>query len=192
LFDDQGSAVDITSLEPSASDFRRSMIYVPTSVVVASAMVNGEPVGMVVGTFTSVSMEPPLVGFFGSDDSMSLSALLKADVIAFSLLSQDDEAVCDAFRLPMQERFEHTPWHVSEYGAPVVDDAPLTLHTTLYDSHQVGDHRLLTFVVHVAQRNPEHSRPLLYYRRQLSRLDPVKRVREEMWQLGWRDDDHLM
>ncbi|GCE42962.1 putative oxidoreductase, mmyf [Rhodococcus wratislaviensis] len=67
----------------SQKQFRAAMRRLPTSVVV-SAVLDDAPIGMVVGTFSSVSMDPLLVGFFGDHRSSTLEPLLETDQWSFS------------------------------------------------------------------------------------------------------------
>lgn len=111
-------------------EYRIAMSSVPTSVVIAAAMVGQQPVGMVVGTFLSMSLDPPLVGFFGDHRSSTLKPLLDGPVLSFSLLRQEDLSVCDSFRRPLQERFNGLDWTVSALGAPRLERALTTIHAT--------------------------------------------------------------
>lgn len=170
------------------SDYRKAMSAVPTSVVVASSMVDGKPVGMVVGTFSSVSMDPPLVGFFGDHRSSTLEPLLRSQRLSFCLLRQDDLAVCEAFRLPLEQRFTQVDWAVSDHGTPVLTDALLTVHTTLHQVFDTGDHKCVLAEVVDVESHYTATRPLVFFRHRLSRLDPGHMLDAEMWQLGWDED----
>ncbi len=89
------------------AEFRSHMAKVPTSVVVAAALDGDAPIGMVVGTFTSVSLVPPMVGFLGDLGSTTLPRLIGSGRISFSVLASEAfPAVTDAFRRPPHERFE--------------------------------------------------------------------------------------
>ncbi|HRW20108.1 MAG TPA: flavin reductase, partial [Dermatophilaceae bacterium] len=59
-----------------SGDYRALMARVPTSVVVVATMVEGAPIGMLVGTFTSVSLQPKLVGFLADLGSRTVHQLL--------------------------------------------------------------------------------------------------------------------
>lgn len=170
------------------SDYRKEMSAIPTSVVVASSMVDGEPVGMVVGTFSSVSMNPPLVGFFGDHRSTTLRPLLTSERLSFCLLRQDDLAVCEAFRLPIHERYSKVDWTVSDHGTPVLNDALLTIHTKLHRVFDTGDHKCVLAEVVDVESHHTSKRPLVFFRHRLSRLDPGHMLDAEMWQLGWNED----
>lgn len=171
--------------EVTPTAYRRALSAVPTSVVVAASIRDGEPIGMVIGTFTSVSLDPPLVGFFGDRKSSTLGPLLTCEYLTFSLLRQEDLAVCAAFRRPLRERFSAVTWFPSRYGTPVLDNAVLTVHTRLYDVSDAGDHRCVLAQVIGLETAGTVRRPLLFHKHRFSRLDPGRVLAEELWQLGW-------
>lgn len=174
--------------EPVALDgstFRRVLAYVPTSVVVASTRTEGVPVGMIVGTFTAISSDPPLVGFFGDTRSSTLDTLLAGNGIAFSLLSEDDEQVAEAFRLPLVERFAAFAWHDDEGGNPVPDAAVIIVSGVVQSAEPVGDHVAVVVEVTGAQVPRARAKPLVHFNHRLSKLVPDRSAHVDLWQLGW-------
>jgi flavin reductase (DIM6/NTAB) family NADH-FMN oxidoreductase RutF len=176
-------ALLISGMTPT--NYRRAMGRIPTSVVIAGGMVDGRPVGMVIGTFTSVSLDPPLVGFFGDHRSETLPHLLEAGRWSFSVLDQHDLATCDMFRGPIAERYANLAWSVSELGTPHLDSAVLTIDAEFYSVSPAGDHdAVLGLVLKVTTGDPM-SRPLVFQSGRLARLDPGQMLDREIWQLGW-------
>lgn len=178
----------VLSSRVTEREYRTAMSSVPTSVVIAAAMVREQPVGMVVGTFLSMSLDPPLVGFFGDHRSSTLKPLLEGPVLSFSLLRQEDLSVCDSFRRPLPERFDGLDWAVSALGAPRLDRALTTIHAAPWQNLEVGDHTCVVAEVRDVEVHSTTARPLVFFRRRLSRLDPGHLLDEEMWQLGWQDE----
>ena len=171
----------------SQKQFRAAMRRLPTSVVVVSAVLDDAPIGMVVGTFSSVSMDPLLVGFFGDHRSSTLEPLLETDQWSFSLLAQDHSAVADNFRRPRAERFTDIAWSMSDHGTPVIDGAVLTIHGRQHSVQPAGDHCLVLAEVTHIETSPALCRPLVYFESRLTRLDPGHLVPGDSWQLGWSD-----
>ena len=68
--------------------FRQVMGQVPTTVTVVTAMVDENPVAMVIGSFVSISLEPPLAGFFCTSTSSTWAELKKADVLGVNVLGE--------------------------------------------------------------------------------------------------------
>ena len=79
----------------SASEFRETLGHYPTGVAVVTAVAgDGGPAGMVVGSFTSVSLDPPLVAFLPTKDSGSWARLATADRFCVNVLAADQEDLC--------------------------------------------------------------------------------------------------
>lgn len=172
-----------TSLDPSA--FRAASRRLPTTVVVVGGLRGGSPVGMLVGTFTTVSLDPLLVGFLGDRGSSTLPLLLELEHLSFSVLDQDDVEAANQFRKPLDERFASLPWSVSSHSTPVIDTAVMIFHTTVHSVVPAGDHQLvLGEVIDIEQRHPAR-RPLVFVEGRMTRLDPAHVVGAHLWALGW-------
>src|SRR4051794_20153480 len=75
--------------------FRETLGHYPTGVAVVTAMAeDGDPAGMVVGTFSSVSLDPPLIAFFPARDSWSFGRLRTANAFCVNVLASDQEPLC--------------------------------------------------------------------------------------------------
>lgn len=121
---------------------RSVMSRYPTGVAVAaSCMADGEPVGLVVGTFTSVSLTPPLVAFFPSRSSRTFTRMRSAASFAVSVLGVEHEDVRRAFaRHDQARRWEHVGWSPGPAGAPVIDGALAWVECTWAGIDPAGDH----------------------------------------------------
>ncbi|CAL9569378.1 Flavin reductase [Actinosynnema sp. ALI-1.44] len=158
---------------PTATRFRSAMRHLPTSVVVAAGMSpTGEPVGMLLGSFTSVSLDPLLVGFLGDDNSTTLPALLALDHWTFSVLADDDDLTPDAFRLPQSERFDKVKWSITPYNTPAIDNAVLTIHTRNHSTVPAGDHRLVLAEVLDTTILDATRSPMVYVHGRMTRIAP--------------------
>ena len=86
---------------------RRALAHYPTGVAVVTALGPGDaPVSMVVGTFTSVSLDPPLVGFLADRNSASWQGIKAAGHFCVSVLGAGHEHVCRAFATKAPDRFQ--------------------------------------------------------------------------------------
>jgi 3-hydroxy-9,10-secoandrosta-1,3,5(10)-triene-9,17-dione monooxygenase reductase component len=172
---------------PDAVTFRQALSRVPTSVVAVSAMHEGRAVGMLVGTFTSVSLEPLLVGFLGDRGSSTLPTLLRAGTVAFSVLRETDLRTVEAFRRPSQARFEGVSWELDrQFGSPVLTGAPLVVFGRPWAETDAGDH-IFVLVEVLGVRTSGPARPLVFCGRRLTRMDPGHMVDNDIWQLGWHE-----
>lgn len=121
------------------------------------------PVGMLIGSFTSVSLDPPLVGFFPSRASTTWPRLRRAGRLCFSVLADDQRWVSDAFARPDRAKFDLVPWSPTASGAPVLDGAAAWVDTVLEAEIETGDHWLALARVVDMDADPAR-RPLVFYR----------------------------
>ena len=124
----------------SATDMRSVMAHVPTAVAVVAAMTPSGPAGLTVGTFTSVSLDPPLVGFFPAHSSTSWPQVEQADRFAVSVLAEHSEDVCRRFAQSGGDKFAGLAWHLSPLGSPVLDEALAWFDCELETRQEAGDH----------------------------------------------------
>jgi flavin reductase (DIM6/NTAB) family NADH-FMN oxidoreductase RutF len=124
-------------------EFRAVLGRYPTGVVVVAALVDGEPVGMAVNSFTSVSLEPPLVAFCAALTSSTWPRMRRAGGYAMSLLAADQEATCRTFARKGVDRFAGVRWSPSPGGHPVLAGALAWLDLETYGSQPAGDHELV-------------------------------------------------
>lgn len=125
----------------SPETFRAIMSHYPTGVcVITSVTPEGEAVGMTVGTFTSVSLDPPLIGFFPDKGSTSWPTINETGRFCVNILAEDQEFLCRKFAGPRHERFSDVIHRVSEDGLPVLDGAIAWVECAVYSVQEAGDH----------------------------------------------------
>ena len=120
--------------------FRETLGHYPTGVAVVTAIVDGQPVGMVVGTFSSVSMNPPLVAFYPMADSRSFALLRNAASFCVNVLASDQEALCRQFATAGERKFDGVEWRAAALGAPILEGAVSWIECTFDDVREAGDH----------------------------------------------------
>lgn len=120
--------------------FRDVMGHYPTGVVVVSAMVDDAPVGMVVGTFSSVSLDPPLVSFMPMTTSSTYPKLRAADHVCISVFAHDQMKACRTLASKDPEKFDKVAWTLSPSGAPMIDGAVAHIHGRITKEVEAGDH----------------------------------------------------
>lgn len=129
------------NVEPAL--FRQVLGCYATGVVVVAALVDGGPQGLAVNSFTSVSMDPPLVAFCAALTSSTWPALRQAGSFAVSVLSRRQEEACRTFARKGADRFARIRWTVSPGGHPVLDGALAWLDLRAADIRPAGDHELV-------------------------------------------------
>lgn len=145
---------------------RQVLSAVPTSVSVVCTEDAGVPVGSTIGSFTSVSLEPPLVAFFAMDTSSATQTVLRRGRFTVNVLSEHQEAVCQRFATPGIDRFINTAWKWSREGLPLIDGALVTIECSVQSATRAGDHlAIMGRVDYLAEHG--NSRPLTFQRGRL-------------------------
>jgi 3-hydroxy-9,10-secoandrosta-1,3,5(10)-triene-9,17-dione monooxygenase reductase component len=111
-------------------DYRSVLGHVPTSVAVVTAHGRSGPAGMTVGSFTSVSLDPPLIAFFIDRSSSTWPRLYEADHFGVNILGHSQSELCRAFSRRAEDRFDGVAWHRSTRDIPILEDAIVTLECT--------------------------------------------------------------
>jgi len=146
------------------NNFRQVLGAYPTGVCVVTALDEEErPVGMVVGTFTSVSLDPPLVGFLPDKKSSSWPVIEKAGRFCVNVLGSDQQDMCRKLAGKGPDKFAGVGYAVSEHRVPVLGDVIARIECTLHSVTEAGDHWfVLGDVVHLeATREAD---PMLFHR----------------------------
>ena len=148
----------------SAQSLRKFFGEYPTGVaVVTSYDEQGEAVGMVVGSFGSASLDPPLVTFMPSKTSATWSKLRKAESYCVNILGAHQLDVCNELSSKRADKFNSIKWSRSDLGSPIIEGAIATIHCTKAAEHDAGDHIIVVGrVVDVNLNDP--GMPLLFHR----------------------------
>lgn len=143
--------------------FRDVLGHYPTGVVVVTVMGQDErPVGMAVGSFTSVSLDPPLVAFLPDRSSSTFPHIRAAASFCINVLAADQEAVCRAFAMRGADKFRDVSWTRSPSGAPVLDDVVAWIDCEPDRVHEAGDHFIVLGRV-TAMEVARPTIPLLFF-----------------------------
>ncbi|MCR3721993.1 MULTISPECIES: flavin reductase family protein [Prauserella salsuginis group] len=120
--------------------YRRALGHVPTSVAVITGRTRSGPVGMTIGSFTSVSLDPPLIAFYVALGSSTWKRLHGSDRFGVNVLGHAQRNLCAAFSRRGVDRFDGVAWQSSEDGPPLLDDAIVTLECSRFKIDPIGDH----------------------------------------------------
>ena len=124
-----------------AAEFRQVLGNYPTGVSAITAIgADGQPIGMVVGTFSSVSLEPPLVGFLPDKNSSTWPRLEAAGRFCVNVLASDQLDVCRQLAGKGPDKFAEVEYTVSDHNLPVIAGALATIECTLHSVTDAGDH----------------------------------------------------
>ncbi|OZF45815.1 flavin reductase family protein [Rhodococcus sp. 14-2470-1a] len=155
---------DPTVVEIDARHMRDVLGNFPTSVVAVTTIGSDrEPVGMVVGSFTSVSLDPPLVSFLADRSSSTLPKIVAAERFCANALASDQEALCRKMARRGADRFAGVAWEKSSLNNPVLDGTVAWIDCVIDKVVELGDHLLVVGRVHDL-RAASVKNPLLFFR----------------------------
>jgi flavin reductase (DIM6/NTAB) family NADH-FMN oxidoreductase RutF len=150
--------------------FREVLGSYPTGVgIVTGIDENGMPVGMVVGSFTSVSLEPPLIAYLPMKTSRTFSRLRASSTFCVNILAADQESICRHFASPVDDKFADLTWHTSPAGNPILDGVVAWIDCDYASVTEVGDHYIVLGGVLDMQLERDTA-PLLFFQRGYGRF----------------------
>ena len=153
--------------------FREVLGQYPTGVCVVTAIhAEGFPVGMAVGTFTSVSLDPPLVAFLPDQGSSSWAKIRTSGRFCVNVLGADQEDLCRVFASRNPDKFAGLAWRPAPSGSPVLDGAVAWVDCELDVAHEAGDHHIVIGRV-TALAVQKQALPLLFYRGGYGQFTPL-------------------
>jgi flavin reductase (DIM6/NTAB) family NADH-FMN oxidoreductase RutF len=139
----------------------------PQGVTVVTVGGPGGPRGITVSSFTSVSLEPPLILVSIAKNSGYHDVFMSSDEFAVNFLAEDQRSVSDRFagRMPLRDRFEGLGYSLKSTKAPIVDGVRAFIECKIVRHHDEGDHSLfIGEVVNAGKLNDKN--PLVYQNQQ--------------------------
>jgi flavin reductase (DIM6/NTAB) family NADH-FMN oxidoreductase RutF len=153
--------------------YRQVLGQYPTGVCVVTAVEpNGGRAGFVVGSFTSVSLDPPLVAFFPDKSSTSWPRIQGAGRFCVNILSAEQQDVCRNFATRRQDKFEGVAWRDADSGSPIIEGVVAWIDCDLESVTEAGDHYIV--LGRVRGLGIESSAlPLLFFQGGYGRFTPL-------------------
>ncbi len=143
--------------------FRNVLGHFPTGVTAVTAVADGHPVGMAIGSFTSVSLDPPLVAFLPTKDSGSWQGIRAAGSFCVNVMAHDQLEVCGVMASKAEDKFAGVDWRPGPTGSPIIEGSVAYIDCTIEAVHDGGDHDIV--VGRVVELDVLDSKdPLLFYR----------------------------
>lgn len=156
----------MSSVSPNDEQhFRRVLGHLPTGVVVvAGHSRSGELAGVTIGSFVSVSLEPPLVGFFIAHDSDTWARISESGQFCASVLGVDQEEWCWRFAREEGARFDGVPHLAGTNGAPRIAGAVAWIECDVESVSTVGDHVFVLGKVTALEAADSSAGAMTFYR----------------------------
>lgn len=166
---DSGPPAEHVPIDPM--DFRRVLGHFPTGVTVVAAAPDGRASGMTVGSFFSISLDPPLVGLCVGKGSSSWPEIEPAGCFAVSVLGSDQSELSNRFARSGEDRFDGVTWRAGLTGSPVLDDALAHIDCVTEQVVEAGDHWIVIGRVVELDVHRDGS-PLLFFQGRYGSFDP--------------------
>jgi flavin reductase (DIM6/NTAB) family NADH-FMN oxidoreductase RutF len=147
---------------------RKAFGSFPSGVVAVAALVDDVPVGMAASSFTSVSLDPPLVSVSIAQSSATWPLLRRAARLGVSVLAAHHAALCRQLSGPAAHRFAGVQWEQRTSGAVLMADAAAMFECSVADELAAGDHLIALLRLH--EVDDGSAPPLVFHR---SRLVPL-------------------
>lgn len=145
--------------------FRTVMGQVPTSVVVVAGLdVNGQPHGITIGSFVSISLTPTLVGFFIGAESRTWPLISAGERFCVNVLAEHQGSLCWRFAAEEGHSFEGVDWSSSPGGSPRVTGAVAWVDCAVHATIAVGDHILVVGRVTGLESPEPEGAPMVFHR----------------------------
>ena len=156
---------------------RMTMRRVPSPVTIVTAAGPDEMRGITVGSFTSVSLDPPLVSFNVALDAQMYDLIVEAEHFVVHILSDRQAQLSTHFAVPDrsgEEQFAPFPYRLDANGTPILEDVLAVFFCAHYATYPAGDHTLVVGQVFDIAASVDGS-PLVYFDRSYRRLGSLRR-----------------
>ena len=145
-----------------AGSFRDALGRFATGVAFVTAAPDGEPAGLIVNSLTSVSLEPPLVSFCPSRNSLTWSRMRRAGRFGVNILARQHELFAKRATPAGADRFAGLDWELGHGSVPLLTDALATLECDIFAEHAAGDHWIIVGRVDNVRTSPLKD-PLVFF-----------------------------
>ena len=143
-------------------EFRRALGHFMIGVTIVTTVASeGRPRGLTANSFTSVSLEPPLVLVCIAETAASFSEFLTTEHFAISVLAAEQKDTSKLFASGRDDKFEKVAWRMGKRGSPILDSGLAWYECRAYDRILAGDHLILIGRVMSCQHR--HGRPLGFF-----------------------------
>ena len=158
-----------TNQDLDPAQLREAFGVFPSGVVAVAAEVDGWRTGLAANSFTSVSLDPPLVSFSVANTSRTWPDLRRASHLGLTVLADHHDEVCRRLAGPVEHRFDDVATTSSDNGAVTLDEGLARFDCTVFREVEAGDHTIVLLLLHAVERT-DTSLPLVFHRSGFGRL----------------------
>ena len=152
----------LDALNMNNKNLRNVLSKFATGVTIVSTIDDdGKPVGMTVNSFTSVSLDPPLVLWNIGINQPSYDIFLNAKGYSVSILSKDQRDICNLFSSSVDNKFNNIDFVLSDNGFPIIQKSLAWFDCLKWKNYPGGDHQIL--VGEVINFHANENDPLIFW-----------------------------
>ena len=146
----------------TGEEFRRACGRFATGVTIASVVdAKGVPHGLTVSSFTSVSLDPPLILICLGHEVSAIHHFRTATHFGINVLAEDQRALSERFARRGQDRFDGVAWQPGVTGVPLLPGVLAAIECAVHRIVPMGDHDIL--VGEMVHAQVQEGEPLLHY-----------------------------
>lgn len=171
-------------------ELRNAFGLYPTGVAIITAFAeNGEPLGMTVSSFNTVSLDPPLVLFSILNSARGLSQWMAASEFGVNFLGEDQSELSTRFARPLTDKWKDVPWRKgTACEVPVLEQCIAHFECAAWQHYPGGDHTIVVGRIrHFQNRHSAHLHPLVFCGGKYRKIEPEVSgiAQSHEWLLGW-------
>jgi flavin reductase (DIM6/NTAB) family NADH-FMN oxidoreductase RutF len=153
----------------TGEEFRRACGRFATGITIASVLdESGIPHGLTVSSFTSVSLDPPLILICLGHEAASLEAFRSAKYFGINVLGEDQRALSERFARKGHDRFGGLDWLPGETGVPLLAGVLAHMECAVHQRIAAGDHDV--FIGETLSARVHKGEPLIHFSSRYRRL----------------------
>lgn len=162
--------IDGEAAQAAARKYRDVLGQYASGVTVVTTALRGTPLGMTCQSFTSVSLDPPLVAFLPMKNSRAFAAIRQSRRFCVNFLAADQADLSNRFASLAEDKFTGVDWQFTSSGMPLLEGTAGWVDCSVHDIHEAGDHYLVIGRVDDLEQG-DATGPLLFHRGQYRTTD---------------------
>ena len=154
--------IDGEEAQAAARKFRDVLGQYASGVTVVTSLQGETPVGMTCQSFTSVSLDPPLVAFLPMKTSRAFAAIRLSRRFCVNFLAADQTDLSNSFASLAEDKFDGVDWKPTSNGMPRIENTVGWVDCVVHGVHEAGDHYLVIGKVEDLGQG-DADKPLLFH-----------------------------
>lgn len=155
----------------NSTDYKEALGKLPTGISIITTKFNDQLFGFTASSFTSLSLNPPLILFCLSKKAGSINAFRQNEKFAISILAENQLAISKHFSSVKQDKFTHIAYQLGIYSnSPLIIDAVCWIECDKVQEYEGGDHIIFVGEVKSTCIN-NNLNPLIYFARNYRQLE---------------------